>query len=76
MSTSIIPGTCGACSQYSGGQCQSTGSQFSGKPVWALSCLPCQGYRRSSAAATPVDPVALEAVVRRAMVNASAAPFH
>ncbi len=58
----IVPGTCGACGHYQDRQCHRPGSSFGGRPLWAMACLPCDGYERSRVPATPVTPEALAAV--------------
>ena len=60
----IIPGTCGACVEYRDGKCGRAGSRFFGHVLWALACVGCSGYRRSTLAATGIDPAALAAVMQ------------
>lgn len=60
----IVPGTCGACRHYLDGECRRPGSAFAGRPLWALACVPCQGYERSATPASPVPAEALGAVSR------------
>lgn len=62
--TTVLPGTCSACSFYTSQEtCTCASSPFQDRHLWRLACVPCRTYKRGTLAATPVDPLALAAVV-------------